>query len=71
MKKSIMKLPKSVANRIAAGEIIERPASMLKELLENAVDSGADNIEVSVEEAGIKTMIVEDNGSGIALRSFH
>ena len=65
MKKSIMKLPKSVANRIAAGEIIERPASMLKELLENAVDSGADNIEVRVEEAGIKTMIVEDNGSGI------
>ena len=65
MKKSIMKLPKSVANRIAAGEIIERAASMLKELLENAVDSGADNIEVSVEEAGIKTMIVEDNGSGI------
>ena len=61
-----MKLPKSVANRIAAGEIIERPSSMLKELLENAVDSGADNIEVSVEEAGIKTMIVEDNGSGIA-----
>lgn len=61
-----MKLPKSVANRIAAGEIIERPASMLKEFLENAVDSGADNIEVSVEEAGIKTMIVEDNGSGIA-----
>ena len=66
MKKSIMKLPQSVANRIAAGEIIERPASMLKELLENAVDSGADNIEVKVEDAGIKTMIVEDNGSGIA-----
>lgn len=61
-----MKLPKTVANRIAAGEIIERPSSMLKELLENAVDSGADNIEVSVEEAGIKTMIVEDNGGGIA-----
>lgn len=66
MKKSIMKLPQSVANRIAAGEIIERPSSMLKELLENAVDSGADNIEVRVEDAGIKTMIVEDNGSGIA-----
>ena len=60
-----MKLPESVANRIAAGEVIERPASMLKELLENAVDSGADNIEVSVEEAGIKSMIVEDNGEGI------
>lgn len=65
MNKKIMKLPQSVANRIAAGEVIERPASMLKELLENAVDSGADNIEVSVEEAGIKSMIVEDNGEGI------
>ncbi len=65
MNKNIMKLPKSVANRIAAGEVIERPASMLKELLENAVDSGASDIEVSVEEAGIKSMIVEDNGDGI------
>lgn len=65
MNKKIVKLPQSVANRIAAGEVIERPASMLKELLENAVDSGADNIEVSVEEAGIKSMIVEDNGIGI------
>ncbi len=60
-----MKLPQSVANRIAAGEVIERPASMLKELLENAVDSGASDIEISVEEAGIKSMIVEDNGYGI------
>ena len=65
MNKNIMKLPQSVANRIAAGEVIERPASMLKELLENAVDSGASDIEVSVEEAGIKSMIVEDNGEGI------
>ena len=65
MNKKIMKLPQSVANRIAGGEVIERPSSMLKELLENAVDSRADNIEVSVEEAGIKSMIVEDNGDGI------
>lgn len=65
MNNIITKLPDSVANRIAAGEVIERPASMLKELLENAVDSGADNIKVYIEEAGIKSMIVEDNGRGI------
>ena len=65
MNKNIIKLPQYVANRIAAGEVIERPASMLKELLENAIDSCADNIEVSVEEAGIKSMIIEDNGRGI------
>ena len=65
MNKKIMKLPDSVANRIAAGEVIERPASMLKELLENAIDSKADNIEVSTQESGIKSMIIEDNGEGI------
>ena len=65
MNKKIMKLPDSVANRIAAGEVIERPASMLKELLENAIDSKADNIEVYTQESGIKSMVVEDNGEGI------
>ena len=52
-------------NQIAAGEIIERPASMLKELIENALDAGATNIDIEVENAGVKRLKVSDNGHGI------
>lgn len=59
-------LPDSIANQIAAGEVIQRPASVVKELLENALDAGADNIRLDVREAGRELIRVTDNGKGMS-----
>ncbi|MCL2264480.1 MAG: DNA mismatch repair endonuclease MutL [Treponema sp.] len=66
MRNEIRILPPEEARRIAAGEVVDRPAALVREFLDNAIDSGALNIEVSIEEGGRKKAEVSDDGSGMS-----
>lgn len=64
----IKKLASDVVNRIAAGEVIQRPANAVKEMIENCIDAKATNINVVVKNGGLKLLQIQDNGHGVKVR---
>ncbi len=63
---SIIQMPEDLANKIAAGEVVERPASVVKELIENSIDAGSTWIKVEIKEAGLQQIKITDNGDGMS-----
>jgi len=61
----IAKLDPSVVHRIAAGEVIQRPCNAIKEMIENSVDAGASQVQVTIQDGGLKQIQIQDNGHGI------